>query len=251
MSRSRVDSLTFWEHLTELRIRLFRMIIAVVVAASVAYIWREKLYDVLIAPLLKADPDITLNYFAPTEPFFVYLKIALFAGLILASPVVFYELWAFISPALNPREKLVTKGMIFPVVVLFLGGVSFVYFVLLPFSLQFLLGFAHEKLEPELNQDKYFSFITGLCLAGGILFELPVVLGLLGWLELVNARWLWQKTGVALVVLMIIAAVITPTGDAFNMLALTAPLLGLYLVGIVVVWLIQRVKGKNNPTQGV
>jgi sec-independent protein translocase protein TatC len=238
--------MSFWEHLDELRSRLIRAAVAVVIAAGVAYAFREKIYDVLILPLLKAYPDITLNYFAPTEPFFIYLRIALFAGLVIASPVVLYQIWAFIAPGLTRRERVITLRMFIPVLLLFLGGVAFVYFFLLPISLKFLLGFAHARLEPELNQEKYFSFVTGLCLAGGILFELPAVLGLLGYLDLVEPRWLWKKTGYALVILMIVAAVITPTGDAFTMLALTAPLFMLYLLSILVVWVVRR--GKQTQT---
>ena len=232
--------MNFWGHLGELRMRIFYSLIAVAVAAAVAYFFRERIYDVLIYPLLRAEPDIKLNYLAPTEPFFVYLRIVLFAGLVLASPVVLLQLWAFIAPALSKREKRVVLLSLPFIGMLFGLGIGFVYFFLLPISLGFLLGIAHTALEPELTQEKYFSFIVGLCLAGGLLFELPAVLGILGWLDMVNARWLWQRTGYALLILMILAAIITPTGDAFNMLALTAPLMVLYAVSIVVVWLIQR-----------
>lgn len=238
-------TMSFWEHLAELRHRLFISALAVVLGAVVAYVVRLWIYSLLVAPLLHAQPGIKLNYFSPVEPFFVYMRLAMFGGVVLASPVVLYELWAFIAPALTRSERRIVAPILPLILLLFICGVLFVYFLLLPFSLQFLLGFAPPQAEPTLSQERYFGFITALCLSGGILFELPAVLGLLGWLGLVNARWLWRHSAHALVVLMIVAAVITPTGDAFTMLVFTAPLMALYLVSIGVVWGIERRSGGN------
>ena len=250
MSRSESQrTMTFWEHLGELRNRIFYSLIGVAVCGAVAWSFRERLYDLLVLPLRRADPDAALNVFGVTEAFFTFVRIAFFGGLVLASPFVLYQAWAFVAPALKPHEKRITAGMLLPVALLFILGVCFIYFILLPFSIGFLLGFSPEGLEYELSQDKYFGFITGLCLAGGLLFELPVIMGLLGWLGLVTPHWLLQKSGIALVLLMIVAAVITPTGDAFNMLAFTAPLMILYLLGVAIVWLIQRFK-RAKPTAG-
>jgi sec-independent protein translocase protein TatC len=246
-----VPPMTFWEHLGELRTRIVWSFVAVALAAALAWLFRERIYDLLLLPLTSADPQVRLNQFAVTEAFFTFMRISLFAGLVLASPFVIYQAWAFVAPALKPNEKRVAAWVILPVTLLFAGGVAFVYIWLLPFSIHFLLDFAPQKLELELSQDKYFSFITGLCLAGGLLFELPVVLGLLGFLGLVSARLLWRYTGHALVILMIVAAVITPTGDVFNMLALTAPLLALYFLSILVVWVIQRAPRKKDGADGV
>lgn len=246
-----VQPMTFWEHLGELRTRIVLSLLAVAVAACLAWIFREWIYDALLLPLNRADPTVRLNQFSITETFFTFLRISIFSGLVIASPFVICQVWAFVAPALKPHEKRVAAWMIIPVALLFAGGVLFIYFWLLPFSIDFLLGFSPEQLELELSQDKYFSFITGLCLAGGLLFELPVVLGLLGFFGIVNARMLWRYTGHALVILMTVAAIITPTGDAFNMLALTAPLMGLYFLSILVVWVIQRGARKKQPADGV
>lgn len=245
------QQMTFWEHLGELRNRIVWSFIAVAVAAGVAWLFRGFIYDLLLLPLYLANPEVKLNQFSVTEAFFTFLRISLFSGLVIASPFVIFQVWAFIAPALKPHEKRVAAWMIIPVALLFAGGVAFVYLWLLPFSIRFLLGFAPEQLELELSQDRYFNFITGLCLAGGLLFELPVVLGLLGFFGIVNPRMLWRYSGHALVILMIVAAIITPTGDAFNMLALTAPLMGLYFLSILVVWLIQRAARKKAGAEGV
>jgi sec-independent protein translocase protein TatC len=130
---------------------------------------------------------------------------------------------------------------ILPVIlVLFLGGVWFIYGMLLPVSIKFLLGIARPDIEPTLDQQQYFGLVTTLCLSGGVLFELPAVLGVAGWLGLVTPRGLWNYSSYAFLILMFLAAVITPTGDAFTMLVFTAPLMGLYMFSIGVVWFVQR-----------
>lgn len=245
------QQMTFWEHLGELRNRILISLAAVVVMTCLAWIFRIYIYDVLLWPLYLADPTVKLNQFSITEAFFTFLRISIFAGVVLASPFVLFQIWAFVAPALRPNEKRVAAWMIIPIALLFIGGVVFIYLWLLPFSIHFLLGFSPEQLKLTLSQDKYFSFITGLCLTGGLLFELPVVLGLLGFIGLVNPRMLWRYTGHALVILMTAAAIITPTGDAFNMLALTAPLMGLYFLSILVVWFVQRSLRKKPDAEGV
>jgi sec-independent protein translocase protein TatC len=212
----------------------------VIVCAALAWAFKERIYGWLAWPLAQAAPGVKLNFMSPAEPFFVYVRISLLGGVILAAPFILLQLWLFIAPALTRRERR-ALGPILPLVLgLFLGGVAFIYFWLLPMSLRFLLGMAPDMLQPVLTQDRYFSFIAGLLLAGGLLFQLPLVLGVLGWLGLVTAPWLLRQSGAAVVVLMAVAAIITPTGDAFNMLALTAPLMLLYFASILVVWLIQR-----------
>lgn len=234
--------LTFWEHLGEFRLRIVLSVAGLAVGVTVAYIlWRD-LYELLLHPLKLAAPDVSLNYLSPQEPFVVSVRIALIGGVIFASPFIFGQAWAFVAPALTAREKRSLAPIAPVVALLFLAGVAFVYFVLLPVSLGFLIGYAPDGVEAMLTQDRYFGFVTALCLAGGLLFQLPAVLAILGWLGIVTASWLWRYSGWALVVLLILAAVITPTGDAFNMLVLTASLMGLYFIGIGIVWLIARGK---------
>lgn len=236
--------MTFWEHLGELRRRIFSALVALVLGMVVAFLFRVWIYELLLRPLHTVAPEVNLTFLAVQEPWLIYFRLAFFGGLVLASPVVLWQAWAFIAPALKQQEKRLVRPVLPVVLGLFIAGVLFVYLVLLPVSIGFLLNFAHESAQPMLTQERYFGFVTALCIAGGLLFQLPAVLAVLGWLGLVTARWLWQRTGWALVVLMTLAAVITPTGDAFNMLVLTAPLIALYLVGVLLVWLIQR--GQRN-----
>lgn len=241
----------FLEHIAELRNRIVRCALALILAASAAYVGRDWIYNALLHPLLLAQPGSTLKFFAPTEPFFIYIRLALFGGLVLASPAILYQVWAFIAPGLTPRERSIAWPVIWLILLLFAAGVCFVYFLLLPPSLGILLGMANPNTEAVLGQSYYFNFVIGLCLAGGVLFELPVVIGLLGWLGLVSARWLWQRSAYALVILLTLSAILTPTGDAFTMLILTIPLMLLYWLSIVLVWLIQRFSGNTNAAAGV
>jgi sec-independent protein translocase protein TatC len=232
--------MSFWEHLGELRVRLLRAGVWIVLASAAAYVYRDRIYEALLLPLQQAAPGTELNFFSPAEPFFVYLRIAIYTGLLIGVPALLWELWGFVAPALTATERRTVRPLLPLVLLLFVGGALFVYTMLLPGSLAVLLGIAPASMEAELSQERYFNFILGLCLAGGVLFELPLVLGVLGMLGVVSARWLWTRSAHAFVVLMILAAVITPTGDAFTMLALTLPLMGLYLASIVLVWAIQR-----------
>lgn len=232
--------MSFWAHLAELRTRVIRAALWVALAAGVAYMFREQVYSVLYEPLNRAAPGLSLHFFSPTEPFFIYLRIALYAGLVAASPLVLLEAWGFIAPGMTRQERHMVRPIVPVAALLFIGGVLFVYFMLLPLSIQVLLGFAGPHMEAVLSQERYFNFVLGLCLAGGLLFELPMVLAILGWLGIVEPAWLWHQSAYAFVLLMIVSAVITPTGDAFTMLALTLPLMVLYWASIVLVWLIQR-----------
>lgn len=237
--------MTFWEHLGEFRLRIIIACIAVGAGMAVAFAGWRVLYALLIHPLAVAVPGVSLNFLSPQEPFVVSIRLAITGGIILAAPVIIWQAWVFIAPALTARERRAVVPVVPVIALLFLAGVAFVYFILLPVSLGFLIGYAPDAASPMLTQDRYFGFVTALLLAGGLLFQLPAVLAVLGWLGIVTAQWLWRYTGWALVLLMILAAVITPTGDAFNMLVLTAPLLALYFIGTGIVWLIDRRRGSQ------
>jgi len=238
--KGRTEDMTFWEHVGELRVRLVWSAAGVIAGMIVAYAFWRTLYALLLTPLTRAIPGMELHFLSPQEPFVISIRLAVVGGIILASPMVLLQAWLFIAPALRPAEKRKVAPILPVVLSLFIAGVAFVYFVLLPVSLNFLINYAPDAAAPMLTQDRYFGFVTALCLAGGLLFQLPAVLAVLGFLGIVDAAWLWKHSGWALVVLMILAALITPTGDAFNMLVLTAPLMVLYMIGTGIVWLIRR-----------
>jgi len=224
--------MTFLEHLGELRTRLIRSAIFYAAGVIVSFYIRDYLFSALRFPL----PDGTkLYYFGVTEAFFFYLKISLIFGLILSFPFIAYEIYGFFAPALTKKEKRLIFPVIPIILVLFILGVLFTYFIVMPYAVKFLLSFGGEELESLLQVDKYFGFVIGLALAGGIAFELPVVLFILAKLGWVTAKGLIRNFRYAFLIILLISAILTPTPDAFTMLVLAMPLVILYLASILVV----------------
>lgn len=219
--------MTLVEHLDELRRRILISVAAIVIGACVAF-WKIQ----LILSLLIFPPVDHLAFFSPTEAFTEYCKLAFFAGLFLASPVVLYQIWAFVSAGLARREK---KAVLFAVpfsAALFLGGVVFAYFFVIPWALKFLVDFAGPNVYPILSMSKYLSFVIMLLISFGIVFELPVVVMILSKLGIVSPSFLSKNRKFAIVAIFIAAAVITPTPDAFTQCLMAVPMLFLYELSI-------------------
>ena len=233
-------TMSFWGHLAELRVRIVRSAVWVALAALGAWLLLSPILALLKHPLDVAAPNLQLNNFSVTEQFFLDVRIVMYAAVTAASPLILLELWGFIAPGLTARERRMVRPVLPFVLLLFSGGVVFVYYMLLPVSLSVLLGMLPPGVNNVQSQTQYLNFVLGLCLSGGLLFELPIVLALAGWIGLVDARWLWKNSAYAFVVLMIAAAIITPTGDAFTMLALTVPLMALYVLSIGLVAVIRK-----------
>ncbi len=224
--------MTFLEHVGEFRNRLIRSVIYYILAVGVTFYFREPLFEILRYPL----PEGTkLYYFGVTEAFFFYMKLALVSGLVLSSPFILYEIYAFFAPALSPSEKRLIIPAIPITALLFIAGVAFTFLVIIPLSVKFLLSFAGLGLENILQVEKYFGFVIGFSIAGGLLFETPVVLAILAKLGWVTARGLLRNFRYALIIILIITAILTPTPDAFTMLVLSVPLIVLYLASIFIV----------------
>lgn len=237
--------MTFWQHLGELRTRIFRSLLYITVFACVAWFFRGQVIEVLTWPLNAHLPDQQLSVLAVQEAFLLFIRISAYCGVVAASPLIMLEAWGFIAPALKPQERRLVMPVLPLILFLFIAGVLFIYYMLVPVSVQLLLGMASQQFEIVLTVDKYLNFVLGLCMAGGIMFEMPVVLAVLGYLELVTSRSLWQRSNIAVVVLLVLSAVITPTGDAFTMILFTLPLLVLYFASTFVVWLIEKRMRRN------
>jgi len=222
-------------HLQELRSRLIKASLAVVVGAIVAFVFRNWIFDVLARPYDRVVADHDLAFFRPTEAFTIFMRLSLFGGFILASPVVIWQTWAFVSPALTRRERRVVIPIVGTLVILFLGGIAFGYWSL-DRGLQFLVGFGGDKLEPVIGGNDYLSFAIRFLLVFGISFEFPVfvyaaaAMGLVGWRKLAaGRRW-------AVLAIVTIGAVLTPSGDPLTLLLLSVPLYVLYEATI---WLVR------------
>ena len=243
---------SFWDHLDELRSVLIRCVVAWGICAVAAFCFRDALFAFLFAPahpdfityrLLRSLPcgegwgEVSVSFINTqlAAQFTVHMQVAALAGLVIAFPFLLWQLYGFLSPALYPNEKRAAGRIIGFGTVLFLCGVALNYLVIFPFAFRFLATY---QVQPEVvNQialDSYVSTLLILSLLMGVLFEMPMVAWALGKAGLLEAAWLKQYRRHALVTLMILAAVITPTGDAFTLMLVTIPLYLLYELSIMV-----------------
>ncbi len=243
LTRNYRGEMPFLDHLEELRWRILWSLLAIVVASVVGYILVLSfgVLDILISPFYEVMEDETkLVFLSPTEPFFLLLRIGILAGLILASPIIVYQIWSFLSPALERHEKRAIVPALYLGVVLFAAGVLMSYYLALPVSLRFLLFFGTDYFDPMLRAGDYFGFVTKLLMAFGVLFELPVVIMILSALGLVTPAFLRAKRRHAIVIITILASLLSP-GDVVTVTALMMiPMVFLYEFSIVLSVVITR-----------
>ncbi len=233
----------FTSHLVELRKRLIISIAAVAIGFAVSYNYSNELFIMLARPL---PPNTSFAFTRLIEPFFTYLKVSLLTGIFLASPVLIYEIWAFIAPGLHENEKKWVLPVVFFSTALFMGGVLFGYFLVLPFGYSYFLSFSSDTIKPMLSMDEYFSITTKFLLAFGLVFEMPLLILFLSLLGIVNAKMLSIYRKYAILAIFIIAAILTPTPDVFNQILMAVPMLMLYETGII----LARIFGKTKRNDG-
>lgn len=226
----------FLDHLEELRGRIIKSIISIILFSIVAYSFSEELIDFVTRPI----PEV--YFMSPTEAFSTRIKISLIAGIIVSVPVIFYHGWKFIAPGLFEKEKKMIIPAVLSSTIFFLIGAVFCFVFVLPVGIKFLMGFGTTKLKPMIQVRDYISFVSYMILAFGAVFELPVISYFLGKIGLITPRTLIKGRKYAVVGILILAAAITPSPDVFSQLMLAGPLYFLYEVSIVVVKIIQREK---------
>lgn len=215
-------------HLEELRSRLIKVIWTLLGGMVLAY----TVSDILIG-WLKRPLAADLYFFSPTEAFWVAMKVSFFAGLFLSLPVIFYQTWRFVTPGLLPNERRLALPFVLIGSLFFVLGLVFCYFVVAPFALKFLVGFGTQQgLKPVFSIGLYMDFLLKFLLAFGVVFELPLVITVLAKLGLVTPQFLARHRRYAVLVNAILAAVLTPTADVFNMMLMMGPLLLFYELGI-------------------
>ncbi len=235
MEEPKEHKMPLTSHLEELRKRLIRSLIAVALAFSVTYYFKERLFEILTRPLVSALPQNSyMVYTGLPEAFFNYLKIAFFGALVLASPFILYQIWKFISPGLYRTEKKHVAPFVISSTILFVGGVLFAYFIVLPPAFKFFVEFSTDFLKPMLTVREYLSLSTKLLFAFGLVFEIPVFIYFLSRIGIVNPKVLAAKRKYAILIIFIVAAILTPTPDAFTQCLMAFPMIILYEIGIFV-----------------
>jgi len=229
----------FLDHLEELRRRILKSLFAIVVGAIAVYFFSDKLVDIVSAPL----QEVGVYFKAPTEAFMVRLKLSIFAGAILAAPVILYQVWMFVGPGLLKSEVKIVIPIVISSTIFFLIGGSFCFFYVIPLAMKFLLGFATGNMQPMIMIGDYVSFAGMMVLAFGVVFELPVASFILGRLGVINHKLMGKGRRYAVVGILILGALLTPP-DVISQMLLAGPLYLLYEISILVVWLTARKEAK-------
>lgn len=233
------------DHIAELRRTLIWAFVMALAAAVAAWFVSDTIVDTLLRPAKMAGQQ-SLYFHAPMEAFLLKLKASAVVGFLLVFPLILYKIYAFVLPGLLPRERRVVTPMLVAATALFYVGVGFCFFILMPLVIRFAVGFATESLQPLLTAGYYFDFAARLCLAFGLLFELPMVVFALSWVGVVHPRTLLKGWRYALLAIVVVAAVLTPP-DPLSQLMLAGPVMLLYLASVLVAMLVRR--GKDAPNE--
>ncbi len=234
----------FLKHIEELRKRLLYAVLGVLICFIPSYYYSSQIFDFLMKPLIESLPEgSTLIFTRPAEGFTTYLKIAFFASLILSIPLILYQAWKFVAPALYKNEKKILLPFIFFGTLFFLAGGAFCYYIASPPAFNFLLNeFSSEHVKAFPSIKEALSFFMALIIGFGLIFEFPLVSFLLAKIGVINSKMLSNNRRYAILVSCVVAAILTPTTDALSMMFMFVPLIIFYELGIVVAWIF----GKKN-----
>ena len=227
--------MTILEHLEELRTRLIRALLALAAGTALSFAFTTQVLRLLIAPA-----GIKPVFLRPTEMFVTYFQVAMLTGVILAMPVIVYQLVRFVWPGLQVSERSYLIFIVPAATVSFVTGLAFSYYVLLPYALRYLVSFGGDLVTAQWAISEYITFITTLLFWSGVIFETPLIIFFLARLHLVTPQFLSKNRRYAIIIIAVIAAVITPTPDPFNMGLVMVPLLIMYELGILLAKLAYR-----------
>jgi sec-independent protein translocase protein TatC len=230
------------QHLEELRRRIIYSLLAIAGGFGICFWYADRIFALMQRPIADAlrrhNLDPQLVYLSPTEPFNVYLKVGLIAGLFLASPVVLYQVWMFISPGLYRHEKRYVLPFMGSSIGLFLAGGWFGYVLAYPRALDFLIGYG-KQFQAMITVGHYTDLFLTVMIGLGVVFELPILVFFLALMGVVTAGFLWRNIRYALLAIVVISAILTPTSDIMNLLLFAAPMMALYVISIGVAWAVQ------------
>ncbi len=239
--------MSFLEHLDELRKRIIWAVVSLAVGVFIAFFFIQEIFDFIMRPLQKMLPaGGTLVYTDPTEAFSLYIQIALIAGLVIASPLVFTQLWLFIAPGLYAHEKKWAIPFVVGSTFFFILGAAFSHFVVFPLTWRFFVGFTTDIVTFMPRIEPAFSMYLRMLLAFGVVFEMPMIVGFLARMGVLTPRFMWKNTKYAILIIIVVSAVITPDGGGVSLVAMSGPLVLLYFFSILLAWLV----GKKRPKDG-
>ena len=236
---SLAGKMSFLEHLDELRKRIVRSCLAVAVGILVTFAFINPIFNFILAPTRRAlPPGVRLIYTQPGEAFSLYITVALIAGAVVAAPYIMYQVWMFIAPGLYSNEKRMALPFVFFTTFGFLLGAAFNHYIAFPFMMAFFASFNTPDLAFMPKLEDVFGLYTKMLIGMGIVFQMPTVVFFLAKMKLVSARFLVAHLKYALLIIFIVAAVITPTGDMMTQTIFAAPMVGLYLLSIAIAWIV-------------
>jgi sec-independent protein translocase protein TatC len=246
--------MSFFDHLNELRKRLIYSAMAIMAGAVVGLTVSERVMGLFAKPMMdalrSAHLEERLIYTSPTGAINIIIKLGLYIGVVIASPIVLYQVWLFIAPGLYKHERKAAVGFLVSSVSLFLMGIAFCYFILLPYTLRFLIGFNVPYFTPFISVNEYWDLMLILMLGMGLIFQTPILIFFLALFGLVTPAFMWRNFRYAVLIIAVVAAVVTPTPDALTMLVFMAPMVGLYLVSIGVAAAVVRRKRRSAAVAG-
>ena len=241
MARSVDDKMPFMEHLGELRVRIVRSLIALLIGLGIALPFSQQMVDYLAKPVRESGHNLV--FLALTEGFWVQMKVAVIVGLFIAAPGILYQIWAFVAPGLHKHERKYAAPFVIVGSLLFIGGGIFSLKVVTPFAIQFLLSYERQGLQAMISIGSYVDFLLKFTLAFGVVFELPLAITLLSRMGVVTPKMLAKNRKYAVLGAFVAGAVLTPTPDMFNQTLMAGPLILLYEIGIISA----RIFGRRRP----
>jgi sec-independent protein translocase protein TatC len=254
-SESSGESMSFFDHLVELRKRLISSVAAIGIGMVLGLLVAKRCIGFVVQPMLAAlrtnHLDDKLYYTNPAGFISLYISLGLYLGLVLAMPWVLYQIWLFVAPGLYKHERRAVVSFIVSSMFLFLCGIAFGYYVMLPQVLTYVIGFANDgPIRPLISINEYFSLTLAVLVGLGVIFELPVVVFILSLFGIVTPKFLIKNFRYAMLLITVVAAIVTPTPDATTMLIFMAPMVVLYFVGVLVSYVVLRRKQARKLAEG-
>jgi len=242
-------SMPLLAHLEELRKRIIFSVLGVLVGFLSCWSFADRIFGLMQQPIIQALRHHGIGgglvYLNPTDPFNLYLEVALVGGLFAASPFVFYQLWLFVAPGLYRKEKRYVLPFLLSTVGLFIAGGLFGYKMVYPASLDFLIGYG-QRFQPMITIGEYTKLFVTIIIGLGLIFEMPILVFFLALMRVITARWMLRNLRYSILVIFIVAAVVTPTADILNMCLFAAPMLALYAISIGVAWLVDSKRERKS-----